>query len=88
MSAQLLGLAKEFLVGEHDARGFTDQYCKQWKGERDSGLLQLDPPKTSEILSSICIADLYNPEADREDYEYDEQKMRSELNSLVNNGWD
>lgn len=89
MSAQLLVLVKEFLAGERDARSFTDEYRTQWKLERDKGTLQLDSPKMSEKLSSIfCVIDMYNPDTDREDYEYDEPRMRSELSSLVRNGWD
>jgi len=78
---------REFLAEERDPRSFTDQYRKQWKQERDNGTLQQDSPKMSEQLSSIfCIIDMYNPDTDREDYKYDEPRMRSELSSLVGNG--
>lgn len=40
--------------------------------------------KTSENLSSIfCLADLYNPHDDREDYEFSEDKLRDEVRRLI-----
>ena len=60
------------------------EFIVQWKRERDSGESRLDSPKVSEVLSSIfCLTDLFNPNDDRESYELDEEKLRSEIGKLI-----
>lgn len=76
MSSQLWNLATRFVNSELSADKFSDMFITQWKAERDSGELLHDPDGLSERLSSIfCLADLYNPASDREEYELDESKL-------------
>lgn len=84
MSKQLLNLVKQFLRGDTPVAEFVDSYIDAWRSERDSGAILEDDPVTSEKLSSIfCVADLYNPENDREKYEFDEGQLRNEVRIII-----
>ncbi len=84
MSEKLLRFVEDFLVTESNAEIFADEFMKRWKKERDSGLALSDNPQLSEMLSSIfCLADMFNPDAEREIYELDEHKLRAEIRKLI-----
>lgn len=84
MSLTVLALAKSFVAERLSADKFSDAYIEIWKFEGESGLLQKDEANLSECLSSIfCLADLYNPEADREEYELDESQLRKKISELI-----
>jgi len=84
MSKLLHEQIQRFLAKEVSINLFVDQYIDGWRRERDSGELLVDNPETSELLSSaFCIVDLYNPNDDREEYEFDEMRLRSELSRLL-----
>ena len=84
MSMALLRQAEEFAYKSVPARLFADQFMKDWKRERDEKALLEDPRDLSEALSSIfCVADLYNPDDDREPYEFSEERLRNEVRQLV-----
>ncbi|MFZ6680915.1 colicin immunity domain-containing protein [Undibacterium sp. Tian12W] len=84
MSEKLLRFVEKFLATESNAEVFADEFMKRWKKERDSGLTLFDNPQLSEVLSStFCLADMYNPDADRESYELDEHKLRAEIRKLI-----
>lgn len=86
MSLTILEFAKSFVAGRLIAEIFSEAYIELWKIERDKNLLQIDEPSLNECLSSIfCAADMYGPENTREDYELDEQMLRSEVARLVQN---
>jgi len=86
MSEQLLGLARRFSDNKVSAADFSDEFIRQWKQERDDGRLQGDPAGVSGVLSSIfCFADLYNSDPDRDDYEFDEARLRNEVSNALNN---
>jgi len=88
MSQELLKSAKEFLEGKTLVANFVDQYIDAWKQEGDSGLLLNDDPILSEKLSTIfCLADLYNPDEDREQYEHDEARLRLEIEKVIEGTW-
>lgn len=84
MSEKLLASAKTYLNSRSNSELFVHEFIVQWKRERDSGESRLDSPKVSEVLSSIfCLTDLFNPNDDRESYELDEEKLRSEIGKLI-----
>ena len=84
MSQALLTLAKEFVSGALAPDAFVEQFANGWREERDAGLLVKDDDALSETLSTIfCFADLYNPEEDREEYEYDERRLRAEVEKVL-----
>lgn len=84
MSQDLTAFARMFAEGSVSADDFASDYLDRWKNERDDGRLLTDPPEVSEALSSIfCLADLYNPQSDREEYEYDEPKLRQEIKAVL-----
>lgn len=84
MSITILALAKSFSTERLTAYEFSNAYMELWKFERDSNLLQNDESDLSECLSSIfCIADLYNPEPDREEYELDDEHLRGKVVELL-----
>lgn len=83
MSKRLLDSVERFLRGETPVDVFVDAYADQWRAERDSDELLADDPIASEKLSSFfCLVDLYNPDDDRDDYEYDEERLRLEMQKV------
>jgi Bacterial self-protective colicin-like immunity len=83
MSEELLEFAQKIIDSEISANKFVNEFMDKWREERDSGMFSKDNPQLSEKLSSIfCLADLYNPEEDREEYEYDEDKLRLEIKKI------
>lgn len=87
MSRELLDFALKFAAGEICASEFADPFMNAWKRERDSGDGQADCDDLSERLSSIfCLADLYNPDENREDYELNESRLRREVDKIVKRG--
>lgn len=84
MSITILALAKSFKEEILSAPQFVSAYIELWRYERDSGLLLKDEDNLSECLSSIfCLADLYNPNLDREEYELDELQLREKVSALL-----
>lgn len=84
MSLTVLALAKSFVSERLSADKFSDAYIEIWRFEGESGLLQKDEAKLNGCLSSIfCLADLYNPEPDREEYELDEGQLREKVAELI-----
>ncbi|MGP5495590.1 colicin immunity domain-containing protein [Psychrobacter celer] len=89
MSISLLKFTESFLQGRIDAEVFTNAYIEFFRIERDINVTSSDSPNLNEVLSSIfSIADLYNPEDDREEYEFDEKNLRKyielELEKIMN----
>jgi hypothetical protein len=84
MSLNLLNFTKKFTDFNLSPEDFVEEFIIQWKEERDSGAALLDDDDLSEKLSTIfCFTDLYNPDDDREDYEYDEHKLRIAIKNLM-----
>ncbi|MDR2128443.1 MAG: colicin immunity domain-containing protein [Burkholderiaceae bacterium] len=83
MSQDLVAFVHEFLGNPYDCSEFCDDYIRRWKEER-GGTLTHDDARTSEALSTIfCLADLFNPCEDREDYELDEQGLRLKVSEAI-----
>lgn len=84
MSLTILDFARSFAVGRLTAGVFSEAYIELWKIERDRNILQLDEPSLNECLSSIfCAADMYEADESREEYELDDEMLRSEVSSLL-----
>ncbi|HEK1688374.1 TPA: colicin immunity protein [Pseudomonas putida] len=84
MSLTLLEFARSYVAGRLTAEIFSEAYIELWKIERDRNLLQLDEPLLSECLSSIfCAADMYEPDQSREEYELDDEMLKSKVASLT-----
>ena len=84
MSQALLKIAQEFVDNDITPGLFVDRFTELWREERDSGISMKDDELLSEKLSTIfCLADLYNPGEEREVYEYDERRLRSEVRSVL-----
>ncbi|CAI0773498.1 Microcin-D immunity protein [Serratia entomophila] len=84
MSKKLTDLAKEFVSSSIDANKFADPYISMWKAERDMGKLSIDGKDVDEASSTIfCLADCYNPDSDRENYELDEAGLRKEVKATL-----
>lgn len=84
MSVTILEFARSFVEGRLSADDFAKSYIELWKIERDKNLLQQDEDNLSECLSSIfCLADLYNPDSDRDDYELDGEQLRAGVGELI-----
>lgn len=84
MSITLLDFAKSFVKGRLSAEVFSEAYCELWIIERDNDLILQDEKALSECLSSIfCLADLYNPDFDREEYELNDKQLQSEVKKLI-----
>jgi len=84
MSERPPAFVKAFFGSESDPGDFADEFISQWRHERDTKVSLSDAPKVSEALSSIfCLADMFNPNDDREDYEFDEPKLRLEIEEVL-----
>ncbi|MEE4692201.1 colicin immunity domain-containing protein [Pseudomonas alliivorans] len=84
MSFTIFEFARSFVAGRLTPESFSEAYIELWKIERDKNLLQLDEPSLSECLSSIfCVADMYESDESREDYELDGEMLRSEVARLL-----
>ncbi|GFM84102.1 colicin immunity protein [Pseudomonas cichorii] len=84
MSLTVLEFAKSFLAGRVSAEIFSEAYMELWRIERDKGLVFEDSISLSECLSSIfCAADMYNPDESRDEYEFDDAKLRCEVAGLL-----
>jgi hypothetical protein len=84
MSATLFKFARSFVNGRLTADEFANAFLELWKIERDSGLLRADEDRLSVCLSSIfCVADLYNPDSDRDAYELDSTQLRIAVDTLI-----
>ena len=57
---------------------------RSWRIERDNKNILNYDEKVSECLSSIfCVADIYNPDDDREEYEFNEEQLCNEVRKLI-----
>jgi len=84
MSIKLIDFAKKFVDSKINADEFADKYISLWRVERDSNNREKDSDIVSESCSSIfVVADCYNPEFDRDDYELDEVGLRGEVRSIL-----
>lgn len=84
MSITILRFAESFVAGRLSAEIFAEAYMELWKIERDSDFLRLDPRPLNECLSSVfCAVDMYNSDESREEYEFDDEMLKSEVASLI-----
>ncbi|QGG78327.1 colicin immunity domain-containing protein [Pseudomonas syringae] len=84
MSLTILEFARSYVAGRLTSEVFSEAYIELWKIERDRKVLQLDEPFLSECLSSIfCVADMYEPDESREEYELDDKMLRAEVANLL-----
>ncbi|MFS7162743.1 colicin immunity domain-containing protein [Serratia proteamaculans] len=80
MSKKLIDFAKKFTTSSINANTFSETYILMWKEERDTGKLTIDGKDVDEASSTIfCLADIYNPAPDRDDYELDEGSLKKEV---------
>lgn len=74
MSIQLLVIAQDFANRKMFVDEFVDEFIKQRRMEGQDGTGLKDSLQPGEALSTIfCLADLYNPDSDRKEYELDEE---------------
>lgn len=84
MSITLFEFAKSFVNERLNACVFSNAYIELWRIEGQQGICKLDDSRLSGCLSSIfCVADLYNPDSDREEYEFDEVQLRSKVSEII-----
>lgn len=84
MSYLLLEFASSFGAERLSAATFAEAYIELWRIERDSKNILNYDEKISECLSTIfCMADMYNPDEDREEYEFNDEQLRGEINKLI-----
>ncbi len=80
MSSNLLNLVNQFLIHEIEPQKFVDEYISLWQLERGEEWLTLNSPDMQQKLSSIfCLADMFNGEDDRDENEFDEDRLRYEI---------
>ncbi|STY88590.1 MULTISPECIES: colicin immunity domain-containing protein [Moraxella] len=80
MSVTLLNFTKAYVAERIDASCFVNAYIELWRIEADLGLSIMDEEKLNLFLSSIFyMVDLYNPESDKEEYEFNEAELFSKI---------
>lgn len=88
MNTALLCMSIRFTLDEsYDVDRFVDEYMDEWRNLRNSKKLPIEYPIIDGTLSSIFIfCDLYNPESDRDSYEFDKDMLRKSIKAiLINN---
>ncbi|WP_145931196.1 colicin immunity domain-containing protein [Yersinia bercovieri] len=86
MDYLLLDFARSFVAERLSATVFSEAYIELWRIERDNKNILNYDAKISECLSSIfCLADMYNPDEDREEYEFNDDQLRDAINKLIVN---
>lgn len=84
MSKRLIDFAKSFVESKINATNFAEPYILMWKEDRDAKTLSIDGQEIDEASSTIfCLADCYNPDLAREDYELDEPTLRREVKATL-----
>ena len=84
MSLHLLRFANDFAQGNVSACDFVNRFIEQWKVERDNGTANDDSAEVSECLSTIfCLADLFNPEHNRDEYELDGNQLSHKVQETL-----
>ncbi|MBT0720773.1 colicin immunity protein [Tatumella sp. TA1] len=85
MSNLILDFAKSFTEERLSANAFAEAYIELWRIERDNKNILNYEERVSECLSSIfCLADLYNPDSDKDDYELNDEQLRDKILELFN----
>lgn len=86
MSVSALALAKSFVSGRLDADEFANAFMEVWRYERDASILINDGDELNQCLSTIfCLADIYNSDEDKEEYELDQAQLRSKISDVIDN---
>ncbi|WP_145529792.1 colicin immunity domain-containing protein [Yersinia alsatica] len=86
MNYLLLDFASSFVAERLSATVFSEAYIELWRIERDNKNTLSYDVNISNCLSSIfCLADMYNPDKDREEYEFNDDQLRDEINKLIVN---
>lgn len=84
MSYLLVDFTRSFVSGRLSAVVFVEAYMELWRIERDNKNILNYDENVSECLSSIfCLADIFNPDDDREEYEFDGEQLRKQINKLL-----
>lgn len=84
MSKKLIDFARNFIASNIDADEFADPYIAMWKAERNARQLTIDGPDVDEASSSLfCLADSYNPDVRREEYELDDNALRAGVKATL-----
>lgn len=84
VSFELLAFAESFVFGDLPADEFCDTYICRWRLERDTDVILQDAPVLSGCLSSMfCVVDMCSPDADRLEYEFDSERLRTEVVKLI-----
>jgi hypothetical protein len=85
MSPLLIMFSKSFVLGRLSADVFSEAYVELWRIERDQrGFDGYCDEMRSAAFSLFCCADMYNPSEGRTVYEFDEEKLRSEVFLVLN----
>lgn len=84
MNITILEFARSFVDGRLSANEFANAYMELWKIERDNNILQEYSSDIDGCLSSIfCSADLYSSDSDKEEYELDEEGLRTQVRNFL-----
>jgi hypothetical protein len=84
MSQKLIDFAKKFTTSSINANTFSETYILMWKEERDTGKLTTDGKDIDEASSTIfCLADNYNSESERDNYEFDDESLTKEVKKTL-----
>ena len=80
MSLTILEFARSLVNGRITPQVFVEAYIELYQIERDNNILINDEDSISDCLSSIfCLADIYNHDSDREEYELDESQLIEQI---------
>ncbi|OBX77154.1 colicin immunity domain-containing protein [Moraxella atlantae] len=82
MSLLLLEFTRTYTNEIIDASCFVEAYIQLWKIENKLGISVKDEEQLNLFLASIFyIADLYNPDSDKLDYEFNDEQLFEKVTS-------
>ena len=83
MSIYLKDFIDSFFESKIKADEFAGCYMSKQRYERDSYLLSKDENHLSVLsLNIFCLADMYIPDEDRKEYEFNEDPLRDQIEKL------
>ena len=84
MTYTILEFVNSFVNSRLSADDFANAYLELWRIEREREVWKHKEYDLGGVLASIfCVADLYNPDDDKEDYEFNDDQLKHKVIELL-----
>lgn len=73
-------IIEDFLLDRIDATTFVDRYFEYRRENQNSREASIQLPIESDVHGTVfCLADLYNPDKEKKEYELDSLQLKAEI---------